>query len=419
MKTRSLICGAGLALALAVPGIAAGETPTTQPTAFQETVLSIANDRAGVVDSLAEQWGGGDARAVGMLASKLDTLIVNDLAAAALAETWEAFAAAAGIGPDAAAYAAANSAFSTAGLTPTALPPPEFGTKLEYTAIEPCRVLDTRNWNNQTPKTPLTVPGQHAVEVHLSNVFGDIPKQGGDPAGCPNLPNNAAAYAVTLTAVSPGFSATPFPGIGFSTLLPYDFAANWTVDLGVTQPPSPAFNGYFTYDLGTFQQAATLVYETGTDLIANTTVVAACDGCTWHTWLYTSGTAHYVMDVVGYFDETVPCDVTEVYSRGLCYETVLRPGATFQNAMLDCALNDGRLPSLSELWPMSNGGLNLLTLAGDTGNEFDFEWVDDASWDQAAYMCIQCFNNTCTVPGISRSTEVASLRYRCVHPAAD
>ncbi len=164
---------------------------------------------------------------------------------------------------------------------------------LEYTAIDGCRVLDTRRWNGTTSST---IPNQRAVEFHLSNEFGTVASQGGDAAGCPAIPDDAAAFAVTVTPVAPAFPGA-YPGVGFATLLPWDFGT-WAIT-GAT----PAGNLIYSYTTPPFRESASIVWDTSTGLIANTTIVRACESCSYHAKLYTSGTSHFVVDVVGIYSE--------------------------------------------------------------------------------------------------------------------
>jgi len=167
-----------------------------------------------------------------------------------------------------------------------------------FHAISGCRIMDTRRWNNGA--TSFTIPAGHAVTVMFSNVFEDIAAQGGDPFGCPDIPDNAAAFVVTLSAVAPGFPVSSFGEVGFATLIPYDEGfvfSNWTLSPTAT----PVENQLFTYNTPPFAQAANLTFDIATDLIANTTTVQACESCTWHGMLFTSAEGHYVIDVVGYF----------------------------------------------------------------------------------------------------------------------
>jgi hypothetical protein len=164
---------------------------------------------------------------------------------------------------------------------------------LIYTAVPGCRVLDTRKWN-QTTAVP--IPTQQAVNVALSDKWGDIPGQGGDPAGCPSIPDDAVAFAVTVSAIAPTFPASSFSGAGFATILPYALS-DWTEGAEVIPPDG---NTFWTYDNPPFNQSATVLFDNDTDIIANTTTVKAAD-LNWHAFLYTSTASHFTVDVVGYY----------------------------------------------------------------------------------------------------------------------
>jgi hypothetical protein len=419
MKTVPLVVSVGLVVALSSPVAAWAEAAAPQ---FQAVAQEISEDREGFVHALAEKWMADQGeRAVTALELKLLSIPLHRLVAAAQAQSEAEFMSAAGVGPEGAAAGLGALDVGAGGITPQFFPPPEFNTKLEYTAVPPCRVMDTRKWNQVTS---LTVPGAHAVEANMSNTFGDIPQQGGDPAGCPQLPPHAAAYAVTITGIAPGFPGSGFPGPGFATLIPWDWGANWTYDGSVAQPPAPAGNTYNTYNFPPFRQAATITWDGQTGLIANTTIVQACDGCNWHTWLYASGTAHFTLDVVGYFDETNPCDVMDLYNRGMCYELLPRPPADFHTAELLCAWEQGRLPIVAEVHPLLQWGLNQLVPAGPG------EWTSDMVWDDIGSFHFQNFAgpnppqqgamlaNPFGPPALSSQVDLL-WQYRCVHPAAD
>ena len=179
------------------------------------------------------------------------------------------------------------------GLAALAFSPSTTAQGLEYTAIDGCRVLDTRKWNGTTSST---IPGGRAVEFHLSNEFGTIANQGGDSAGCPPIPDDAAAFAVTISPVAPAFPGS-YPGVGFATLLPWDFGT-W----GITGA-TPAGNLIYSYSTPPFRESATVLWDSNTGMIANTTIVRACEGCSYHAKLYTSAVSHFVVDVVGIFTE--------------------------------------------------------------------------------------------------------------------
>ena len=169
-----------------------------------------------------------------------------------------------------------------------------------FHAISGCRIMDTRKWNNGSES--FSIPERHAVTVMFSNVFDDLAGQGGDPSGCPDIPDDAAAFAVTLSVVAPGFPAFPFGTLGFATLIPYDEAlivSDWTL----SPTETPGDNQLFTCNTPPFAQSASLTFDNATSLIANTTTVQACESCAWHGMLFTSSEGHYIIDVVGYFGD--------------------------------------------------------------------------------------------------------------------
>ena len=196
-----------------------------------------------------------------------------------------------------------------------------------FTAITPCRVMDTRFMDptevdcvegdvcydvNADPQNTKIVtesweiPGQRALAVSLSNQDLDVPLQGGDPDGCPAVPGDATAYVVTLSAFREGY--VNFSDLNYATLIPYDINA-WTDDSTLTDPDAPlgpppvgTANTLWKFTDGTFQAAASLTVDGSTGLIANTTTVQNCGTvCDFSVLLFTSTTSHYTIDVVGYY----------------------------------------------------------------------------------------------------------------------
>ena len=161
--------------------------------------------------------------------------------------------------------------------------------KIKYTALPaPCRILDTRNYTG----TPLPINGGVAREVFPAAIAG----QGGNDA-CAAAFNSATALVVALSAVSPTFPA-PFPTLGYGTLLNAGEMANgWTFAGTVASQYQE-----FTYDTPPYNQAASIVWDQDTRLITTQAVVSrqlsnAAPGVV----IYSSGPAHFTLDVVGYY----------------------------------------------------------------------------------------------------------------------
>ena len=66
---------------------------------------------------------------------------------------------------------------------------------------------------------------------------------------------------------------------------------------------TPAGNLIYSYSTPPFRESATVLWDSNTGMIANTTIVRACEGCSYHAKLYTSAVSHFVVDVVGIFTE--------------------------------------------------------------------------------------------------------------------
>ena len=157
--------------------------------------------------------------------------------------------------------------------------------------------MDTRHWDRLGVDEEFLIPAQRAVTIHFSNENGDIPLQGGAASGCPDIPDDASAYVVTISAFTSDFSG--FAGLGFATLVPYDLAG-WTEDTG-NSTPGASENLVYSFDNPPFAAVASLTFDQSINLISNTTTVQACQGCTWHGLLFANNEANITVDVVGYY----------------------------------------------------------------------------------------------------------------------
>lgn len=131
---------------------------------------------------------------------------------------------------------------------------------LVYTAIEPCRIVDTRN----------TTAGAIAAGTSRAFIVYGLPNygpQGGSATDCNLLDQSPQAAVLNVTAVAP-------PMTGFATVYP----------AGATLP-----------------LAASMVYQTGTTLSNNaiTNLEFTVDG---DFQIFSERNVHYVVDIVGYFD---------------------------------------------------------------------------------------------------------------------
>jgi hypothetical protein len=131
---------------------------------------------------------------------------------------------------------------------------------LVYTAIEPCRIVDTRN----------TTAG--AIAAGTSREFivyglADYGSQGGSSTDCNLLDQSPQAAVFNVTAVAP-------PTTGFATVYPADS----------TRP-----------------LAASMVYQTGTTL-SNMAISKLGFTPSGDFQIFSERTVHYVVDIVGYYD---------------------------------------------------------------------------------------------------------------------
>lgn len=139
---------------------------------------------------------------------------------------------------------------------------------LTFTAVTPCRLLDTRNMRTD----PLPADSTWGYVL-----FG-VPTyryQGGADEDC-GLPDDASAMALNVTVVYPDRP-------GYATLYPN----------GASRPLASSLN-----------------YATGA-IVNNTVVTAVPNPYTeWDVNLYTYAAAHYVIDVVGYYrpSQVLPLD---------------------------------------------------------------------------------------------------------------
>ena len=141
---------------------------------------------------------------------------------------------------------------------------------LAFTPVPPCRLVDTRSaaW----PLQPRTARG------FSSSVSAQIAAAGGNTAGC-NIPNGAAALALTITAVAPA-----------------------------------QVGNLVAYSAGTAAPLASSLNFLGGQTIANTTVVPITSGTGDNFALLNNsdGATNVVVDAVGYFWESAAADCTKV-----------------------------------------------------------------------------------------------------------
>ena len=168
-------------------------------------------------------------------------------------------AATAGISFDKAALVNNASAIGSGG-TPAALLG-DADKDFVYTPITPCRIVDTRNAGGK-----ITGGNSRGFSAHGSNMSG----QGGNAAGCTQNGNG-------------------------------DVFAGYVFNITVTQPNN---GGFLTvYAQGDPRPNASILNYTGNATVANSTIVKTGYLVGSDFRIYTSTTAHVIVDVMGYFDK--------------------------------------------------------------------------------------------------------------------
>jgi hypothetical protein len=148
---------------------------------------------------------------------------------------------------------------SSAALNPNALG--SFSSDLVYTAVTPCRIVDTRN----------AVGPFSGGQTRLYDLDG--------------LGGPATTYALQ-------------GGVASSCNIPYGKATAAALNITVTETTSA---GYITaWGLGTQPNASVLNWTAGAT-IANTTIVPIVPSASADFSIYSSGGAHVIIDVLGYF----------------------------------------------------------------------------------------------------------------------
>jgi hypothetical protein len=218
----------------------------------------VESDKAAYAAAIVERWE-GDARASG----RWNDTASADLHGALMRLTAEDLVAAG----EAGSYKAVMAIIATGRRekTPDTLVAPEGGTAellgdttadLVYTPITPCRLVDTRVGGGI-----LGASSARTFDVDGSSFTA----QGGSSTGCGIPFGVARAVAITISVTAPGAA------------------------------------GYFTaWGLGVQPLAAALTYFAG-QTTSNTTVVPAIPGGGNDFSLFTSATAHAVIDVLGYY----------------------------------------------------------------------------------------------------------------------
>ncbi len=228
--------------------------------------------------------------------------------------------------------AQAIAAIKAAATSPSQLQPNvlgDFSKDNVYTAVTPCRIVDTR-----------VAVGQFAGNsVRTYDVDGtNFAAQGGSAAGCGIPLGVASSVAMTITVTTPG-------GSGYLTA--------W--GLGV-QPLSSVLN-----------------YATG-ETIANTTIVPVVPGTGADFSIYSSGgNPHVIVDVVGYFAAPSTAAMTLAQLAGNWTATLSGANGCgsaalhFVGTMGTTGLGTGTLTQHAGCGDtvINNVGFNILTLNGN------------------------------------------------------
>ena len=222
-----------------------------------------------------------------------------------------------------------------------AVAPMESYSDMVFTALpSPCRILDTRDY--QDVSRP--IESGFAREVYDLN----IADQGGD-ATCSGSLSQGSALVLGLTAVSPGFPGK-FTAKGFGTLFNGSaMASGWK-----TAPSLPTGHRQYTYNTPPYNKTATVVWDEDTKLITTMAIVAR-NSAAPKVVLYSSGQAHYTIDVMGYLDSTTLCPASTTYINGLCWSAE-KPVTDWYGAIDQCQAAGGSLPSAAAISGAVVGG---------------------------------------------------------------
>ena len=158
---------------------------------------------------------------------------------------------------------------------------------LLYTPLQPCRIVDTRN----TVDGPIAAGGTRDFIAVVGSGSG-YTSQGGSATDCGTPGIVPSALALNVTAVTPDRA-------GFTTVYPF----------GSPRPLAASVN----YTAGAIVNNA-IIAKTPNPLLSSDFTI------------YSFGSAHYVVDIVGYFApvQATPLQCNSTYAREL-----VMPGSTF------------------------------------------------------------------------------------------
>ncbi len=271
------LLGAAVLLAvsiLIVPALSAQRTQTPEEAQeaarqaeYQAKLQQILNDKAGYVANIVSRWEDSarqldrwDENYAADLTAALMKLQLDNLLAAGEASSLQEVMNVLATGRRSKIL---QSDAQVASAVPAGLPISEetlgsSSNDLVYTPVTPCRIVDTRYAGG-----PIAAGATRDFDVDNATSFAS---QGGNNGPCGIPYGVAQAVAMTITVTGPS-------AWGWFTAWSYGY-------------PKP--------------NASVLNYDTG-DTLANTTIVPVWPGPGFDMSLYSSATAHAIIDVVGYY----------------------------------------------------------------------------------------------------------------------
>jgi hypothetical protein len=239
-----------------------------------------------------------------------------------------------------------STARGTASIDPNALG--DFSRDLVYTAVTPCRIVDTR------------------------------------------VAGGAFGSGVTRTFDVDGATFAAQGGVNASCNVPLGVAAATALTITVTDPTGP---GYITaWGLGAQPLSSVINYVAG-QTVANTTIVPVVPGGGNDFSIFASAGTHVVIDVAGYFSAPVATalDCTSVASAS----TVVPPNVY---TAVDAICPSGRTATGGGTFPVEGtlGRPNIWTDGSPTVANGWRTWVDNQT---GANRSVQTYAVCCRVPG--------------------
>jgi hypothetical protein len=229
---------------------------------YQTKLQQVLDDKAGYAADIARRWedsakqlGRWDESFVADLSAALMKLPPDNLLVAGEASSLQEVMRVLATGRRAPTMQPDAQAAVGQSISPEALG--SFGSDLVYTPVTPCRIVDTRNAGG-------------VIAAGLTRTF-DV--------------DNTTSFA------GQGGVATPCG-------IPYGVASAVAMTITVTQPS--AWGWFTAWGLGTMPLSSVINYAAN-ETLANTTIVPVVPGAGNDFSLYSSATAHAIIDVVGYY----------------------------------------------------------------------------------------------------------------------